>query len=130
MNEIQDNQIIQENNYDNYNKINETNIIDDFISNEIDNIYFLKLDLQDRFYYFLNNMNSGHLLCFITDLKFRESYTQKSAKIKQQFILDFKQEYNKELSVTLHVINNYLSKFKNFQIKESDWLEFCYKYTD
>lgn len=105
-----------------------TNQIDDFILNESNSTFGLMCDLQNRFCYFLDIMNSSHLLSFIIDLKFNLSYNIVNNYSNTQ-INKFINKNNNELFVTLWVVNRYLSKFKRLQINRHDWLEFCYKYT-
>lgn len=111
---------------DSYVSINEQ--IDTFISNESDNIINLKYDLENRFCYFLDKMNSGDLLSFIVDIKFN-SVSDINNYYSDKEINSFINENNNEISVSLWIVNRYLSKFKKIQISYDIWLEFCYKYT-
>jgi hypothetical protein len=99
--------------------------IDSFMYHESDNIIDLYYEMENRFPYFLNNMKSSDLYCFIID----KLITNKKGKCNQDHILYFEQEYKTEINVTLMLLNNYLYKFKKFSIHYDDWLNFCCGFT-
>lgn len=103
--------------------------VENFIINESENVYILKTDLQSRYYYFLDKINTGDLLSFIIDLKFEyDSFNYVKCSNKQ--INNFIKENKNELHDSLVLVNRYLCKFKpKLQINYDDWDEFCYKYT-
>lgn len=98
--------------------------IDSFTYHESDNIIDLYYEMENRFPYFLNNMKSSDLYCFIID-----KLMLNKKQFNQAHILYFDQEYKTEINVTLMLLNNYLYKFKNFSIHYDDWLNFCCEFT-
>jgi hypothetical protein len=102
------------------------NEIDEFSSNESDDIYNVMCDLQSQYYYFLDKMNSGDLLLFIIDLKFNSKNNITNHYSHKQLYKFINNNCN-EIYTTLSIINSYL--FKKYKITQDDWIEFCYKYT-
>lgn len=105
----------------------EENEIDKFIYYESDYIMDLYYDLKDRLPYFLDKLTFSNLLHFIIDLKFG---IYKNNKRYNQHTLDyFENEYQQEIQGMLYVINNYLHKYKKFQITYDVFLLFSYDFT-
>ena len=101
--------------------------IDTFISDETDYIMDLYYEIQDRIPYFLDKMRFHHLLHLIVDLRFN---IYKNKKRYNEKNLDyFDSEYKQEIIGVLYLINNYLTKYKKFQIEYDTFFLFAYDFT-
>ena len=103
-------------------------LIDSFEFNESDIILDFYYDLKGRFSYFIDDMNFCDLLNFIIDQKFSQFYGYNNNADYNQ-IKYFDQEYSMEINTTLWILNNFLKKYKRFQVNYNDWFEFCYNFT-
>jgi hypothetical protein len=101
--------------------------IDLFIYCESDNIIDLYYEIENRHPYFLHNMSSSHLMCFIIDYNF--GLYQNTKKYNYQHLAYFEHEFITEIDTTLMLINNYVYRFKRLNINYTDWLKFCYDFT-
>lgn len=115
-----------ENLSDHYEEFEETEI-DKFIFTETDYIMDLYYDIKDRIPYFLDKLHFHHLLHFIIDLKF--GHYKIPSKYNEKQLNYFEHEYQQEIHGMLYVINNYLTKYKKFQIDYNTFLLFSYKFT-
>jgi hypothetical protein len=101
--------------------------IDKFIFKETDYIMDIYYDLKDRIPYFLDKLHFSDLLHFIIDIKFN-LYKNKTI-YNQKHINYFEDEYAQEIHCILYVLNNYLLKYKKFQIDYETFLLFSYNFT-
>ena len=88
--------------------------IDSFISYESDNIIDLYYEMENRFPYFLNEMRSSHIMCFIIDYNF--GLYENTKKYDEQNLNYFEHEFITEIDTTLMLINNYVYQFKKLKI--------------
>ena len=102
------------------------NKIDKFISDETDYILDLYYELKDKFPYFLDKMSFHNLLTFIINNKFTNVITKRYNPNTLDY---FYSEYSSEITATLSIINQYLSKYKKFQLNFDTYIQFACYYT-
>lgn len=101
--------------------------IDIFISKETDYIMDIYHDIQDRIPYFLDKSRFPDFMNFIIDNKF--GLYENTKRYNSQNIDYFYSEYKSEIDGIFYVINQYLTKYKNFALDYDIFVKFAFEFT-